>query len=87
MARTWICLLYTSVEDNREILDYVAESFIDEFDVLKAGDGREGLALELNKVPDVIISDVMMPNMAVSYTNLPPLSLLASFSSEPSKRQ
>lgn len=51
------------VEDNREILDYVAESFIDEFDVLKAGNGREGLALALNKVPDVIISDVMMPNM------------------------
>lgn len=51
------------VEDNREILDYVAESFVDEFDVLKAGDGREGLALALNKVPDVIISDVMMPNM------------------------
>ena len=51
------------VEDNREILDYVAESFIDEFDVLKAGDGRDGLALALNKVPDVIISDVMMPNM------------------------
>lgn len=51
------------VEDNREILDYVAESFIDEFDVLKAGDGREGLALALDRVPDVIISDVMMPNM------------------------
>lgn len=51
------------VEDNREILDYVAESFVDEFDVLKAGDGREGLALALDKVPDVIISDVMMPNM------------------------
>ena len=51
------------VEDNREILDYVAESFTDEFDVLKAGDGREGLALALDKVPDVIISDVMMPNM------------------------
>lgn len=51
------------VEDNREILDYVADSFIDEFDVLKAGDGREGLALALDKVPDVIISDVMMPNM------------------------
>ena len=56
-------LLLLLVEDNREILDYVAESFIDEFDVLKAGDGREGLALALDKVPDVIISDVMMPNM------------------------
>ena len=56
-------LLLLVIEDNREILDYVAESFIDEFDVLKAGDGREGLALALDKVPDVIISDVMMPNM------------------------
>lgn len=56
-------LLLLVVEDNREILDYVAESFIDEFEVLKAGDGREGLALALDKVPDVIISDVMMPNM------------------------
>ena len=56
-------LLLLVVEDNREILDYVAESFIDEFDVLKAGDGREGLALALDKVPDVIISDVMMSNM------------------------
>ena len=51
------------VEDNREILDYVAESFADEFEIFRAGDGREGLALALDKVPDVIISDIMMPNM------------------------
>lgn len=52
------------VEDNREILNYVADSFADEFEILKAKDGREGLALALDKVPDVIISDVMMPNMS-----------------------
>ena len=51
-------------EDNREILNYVADSFADEFEILKAKDGREGLALALDKVPDVIISDVMMPNMS-----------------------
>ena len=52
------------VEDNREILNYVADSFADEFEILKAKGGREGLALALDKVPDVIISDVMMPNMS-----------------------
>ena len=52
------------VEDNREILNYVADSFADEFEILKAKDGREGLALALDKAPDVIISDVMMPNMS-----------------------
>lgn len=51
------------VEDNKDILDYVAESFADEFEVLKAQDGRIGLAVALDKVPDVIISDIMMPNM------------------------
>ncbi len=38
------------VQDSREIIDYVADSFIDEFDVLKAGDSLEGLALALDKV-------------------------------------
>lgn len=51
------------VEDNQEILDYVADSFVDEFEVLKASDGRQGLAIALDKVPDVIISDIMMPHM------------------------
>ena len=51
------------VEDNKDILDYVADSFKKEFVVLKANDGREGLGLALDQVPDVIISDIMMPNM------------------------
>ncbi len=51
------------VEDNKDILDYVIESFAEEFDVLKAEDGRQGLAVALDRVPDVIISDIMMPNM------------------------
>ena len=51
------------VEDNKEILDYVADSFSDEFEVLKASDGRQGLALALDRTPEVVISDIMMPNM------------------------
>lgn len=51
------------VEDNRDILDYVAESFADEYDVVKAENGRQGLAKALDVLPDVIISDIMMPEM------------------------
>lgn len=51
------------VEDNKDILDYVADSFADEYETLKAIDGRQGLALALDRLPDIIISDVMMPEM------------------------
>lgn len=51
------------VEDNKDILNYIAESFSNEFDTHTALDGREGLAIALDKIPDIIISDIMMPNM------------------------
>lgn len=47
----------------RQILNYIADSFAEEFDTLTANDGREGLATALDKTPDIIISDIMMPNM------------------------
>ncbi len=49
------------VEDNKEILDYIRSSFADEYEILTATNGREGLALDSE--PDIIISDIMMPQM------------------------
>ncbi|NRB53934.1 MAG: response regulator [Saprospiraceae bacterium] len=51
------------VEDNIEILQYLEEVFQGTYRIATAADGREGLrkAAELN--PDLIISDIMMPNM------------------------
>ncbi len=51
------------VEDNKEILDYIRSSFADEYEVITATNGREGLALALDNEPDIIISDIMMPQM------------------------
>ena len=51
------------VEDNKEIRDYISESLSGRYDVRTAKDGREGLALALDATPDIIISDIMMPNM------------------------
>lgn len=51
------------VEDNKDILEYIASSFANDFETVTASDGRDGLALALDKTPDVILSDIMMPNM------------------------
>lgn len=51
------------VEDNKDILEYVASCFAGDFETLTAENGRDGLALALDKIPDVIISDIMMPYM------------------------
>ena len=51
------------VEDNLDIGNYIAELLSDEFTILQAYNGKEGLDMALEKMPDLIISDVMMPIM------------------------
>jgi DNA-binding response OmpR family regulator len=51
------------VEDNEGIRNYITENFEDEYEVVQASNGKEGLALALDRIPDVIISDIMMPIM------------------------
>lgn len=51
------------IEDNVDIREYIAHSFIDDFDVLTAENGEEGIELAFEKLPDIIISDIMMPIM------------------------
>ena len=51
------------VEDNRELKDYMVNFLSNEFRVLTANNGKEGLDLAIKNTPDVIISDLMMPVM------------------------
>ncbi|MDP4210490.1 MAG: two-component regulator propeller domain-containing protein [Bacteroidota bacterium] len=51
------------VDDNADIRFFIRSNFEPEFKVLEASDGKEGLALAFRHVPDIIISDVLMPNM------------------------
>ena len=51
------------IEDNKDIRDYVVHSFRDKFRVLEAENGKEGLDCALQNIPDIIISDIMMPEM------------------------
>ncbi len=56
-------LTLLAVEDNKDILDYIRTSFADEYEVLTATNGNEGLATALDHEPDIIVSDIMMPQM------------------------
>ncbi|MEL6251684.1 MAG: two-component regulator propeller domain-containing protein [Bacteroidota bacterium] len=51
------------VEDNLEMRRYMANHFSSAFHLYEAPNGKEGLDLAKKKNPDIIISDVMMPEM------------------------
>ncbi len=51
------------VEDNADIRDYVKASFKETFRVETAADGEEGLIKARSTMPNIIISDIMMPKM------------------------
>lgn len=51
------------VEDNERLLSSMNALFEDYFEVAQATDGKEGLHRALNFLPDLIISDIMMPEM------------------------
>ncbi len=52
-----------AVEDNTGILDYIQESLSQDYTVLRAVNGREGLKIAVRELPDIIVSDIMMPVM------------------------
>ncbi|MEM1119117.1 MAG: two-component regulator propeller domain-containing protein [Bacteroidota bacterium] len=51
------------VEDNQEILSYVTKLFLPSYEIRTATDGKMGLKVATKFQPDLIISDVMMPEM------------------------
>lgn len=51
------------VEDNREVAHYTGSLLMRHYDVFYAEDGEQGLEKALQIVPDLIITDLMMPRM------------------------
>lgn len=52
-----------AVEDNDDIREYIATSFSSNYRIVTAANGKEGLEQALSRIPDIIISDIMMPVM------------------------
>ena len=51
------------IDDNADIRSYIRGLLYPEYSVLEAADGMEGIRKAMKYVPDVIISDIMMPGM------------------------
>jgi signal transduction histidine kinase/ligand-binding sensor domain-containing protein/DNA-binding response OmpR family regulator len=51
------------VEDNEEIRDYIKECFADNYEIVAVENGKMGLQIAQSRIPDIIISDIMMPVM------------------------
>lgn len=49
------------VDDNKDIVKYLQTCLENDFNVLTAFNGKEGMVSALKELPDIVISDVMMP--------------------------
>ena len=52
------------VDDNKDMRDYLKNRLYEHYQILEAEDGASGLALARKEIPDLVISDVMMPVMS-----------------------
>ena len=51
------------VDDNTDVRKYIGSLLLSNYRILEAENGESGLSLARQKMPDLIISDVMMPGM------------------------
>lgn len=51
------------IDDEPEILEILERSLVEDFRILKANNGMDGLALVRGQLPDLVICDVMMPKL------------------------
>ena len=51
------------VEDNSDMRSYIKNCLKDHYQVLEAGNGTDGLSQAFAHIPDMVISDIMMPEM------------------------
>ena len=49
------------IEDNEDVREYICSLFSSRYQLYEAVDGEEGVRMAKEKLPDLIISDVMMP--------------------------
>lgn len=51
------------VEDNADICEYVQSALGEVFEIITARNGKEGLEIAQKRIPNIIVSDIMMPIM------------------------
>ncbi|WP_207420115.1 hybrid sensor histidine kinase/response regulator transcription factor [Desertivirga brevis] len=51
------------VEDNEDVRQFIKDALNSQYHILESADGVEGLSAAFENIPDLIVSDVMMPKM------------------------
>lgn len=51
------------IEDNADIINYLNLEFKNQYSMIEAGDGKQGIDIARSTIPDIILCDVMMPEM------------------------
>ena len=51
------------IEDNEDMRQHIKKQLLQEYRILEAKNGEQGLKIATSKLPDLIISDLMMPKM------------------------
>ena len=51
------------IEDNADLRNYLADNLSKIYKIIVSSDGREGIESAYNSIPDLIVSDIMMPNV------------------------
>ncbi|ANI88587.1 hypothetical protein A9P82_04350 [Arachidicoccus ginsenosidimutans] len=51
------------IEDNDELRELLKETFAGTYRLLEASNGEDGVDIAMREIPDIVISDVMMPKM------------------------
>jgi signal transduction histidine kinase/CheY-like chemotaxis protein/AraC-like DNA-binding protein len=85
------------VEDDVDVGDHISECIRGEYRVLRAMDGERGVVMAMEEIPDLIVSDVMMPGLdgfqlceqlkTDPRTSHIPVALLTARSDQPSRLQ
>ncbi|MDO5637290.1 MAG: two-component regulator propeller domain-containing protein [Myroides sp.] len=60
---TYLEQIILIIEDEQEINDYIYDSLKDQYKVYAAYNGKQGVEKAFELIPDIIITDVMMPKM------------------------
>jgi signal transduction histidine kinase/AraC-like DNA-binding protein len=51
------------IEDHEELRDFISRSLTDDYRVITAADGHSGIELGFEQVPNLVITDLMMPGV------------------------
>lgn len=50
------------IDDNEDVREFMYSFLCPAYSIIEARDGREGFALAISSVPEIIVSDIMMPS-------------------------